>query len=55
MIGSSVVRVLRRMHERARIRHQLESLDDRQLADIGLSRGDIESVATGRMGRPRHA
>lgn len=29
---------------RARIRAELESLSDRDLADIGLSRGDIERV-----------
>jgi len=55
MFAASIVRAVRRWHESARIRQQLETLDDRQLADIGLSRGDIEAVAHGRIGRPRRA
>lgn len=52
MIGSTIVRTVRRWVEQSEVRHQLETLDDRQLADIGLSRGDIEAVATGRLTRP---
>ena len=55
MIGSSVVRAVRRWVEETSVRHQLEVLDDRQLADIGLSRGDIEAVVHGRFKRPSRA
>jgi len=55
MIGTTFFRAVRRWHDSARIRHQLETLDDRQLADIGLSRSDIDAVALGRFDRPRHA
>ena len=51
MIGSSVVRAVRRWQERERVLGELRSLDDRQLADIGLSRGDIEAVADGKFER----
>ena len=51
MIGSSVVRVIRRWHQREQIRRELAAMDDRQLADIGLSRGDIEQVASGQLTR----
>jgi len=54
MIGSAIVRAVRRWVEQSEVRHQLETLDDRQLADIGLSRGDIEGVASGRTQRPPH-
>ena len=33
--------------ERARIRRELESYSDRQLLDLGISRSDIASVASG--------
>ncbi len=51
MFGSSVVRAVRRWREQGRVLNELQSMDDRQLADIGLSRGDIESVASGRFDR----
>ena len=54
MIASNVVRAIRRWQERGRVINELQSMDDRQLADIGLSRGDIESVATGKF-EPRRA
>jgi uncharacterized protein YjiS (DUF1127 family) len=49
------VRAVRRWHERDRVLTELQSMDDRQLADIGLSRGDIESVASGKFERRRAA
>ena len=55
MIGSAVVRAIRRWQERERVREQLAAMDDRQLADIGLSRGDIEAVAEGKISRPKAA
>lgn len=51
MLGLSVVRSIRRWREHGRVLNELQSMDDRQLADIGLSRGDIESVAAGRFER----
>jgi uncharacterized protein YjiS (DUF1127 family) len=37
--------------ERARIRRELESYSDRELADLGIGRSDIEAVASGRFTR----
>lgn len=41
---------LRRARERARIWHELAAMSDRELADIGLTRGAIPMVAAGRWG-----
>jgi uncharacterized protein YjiS (DUF1127 family) len=54
MIGISVVRALRRWNARENVRRELSAMDDRQLADIGLSRGDIELVAHGKLTRNGH-
>ncbi len=54
MFGMNFVRAVRRWQERGRVMNELQLMDDRQLADIGLSRGDIESVASGSFDR-RHA
>ncbi len=54
-IGSvfeAVVAKLVAWQEREIARAELESLDDRALADIGLSRGDIPGVLAGRFLRP---
>ncbi len=51
MFGINVVHAVRRWQERDRVMNELQSMDDRQLADIGLSRGDIESVASGKFDR----
>lgn len=40
-IGSAIHRFVER-HRRARMRSELLSLDDHALADIGLSRSDLE-------------
>ena len=39
---------LSRQSERLNLRRELEQSSDRTLADIGLSRGDISAVASGR-------
>ncbi len=41
------IEAIRRWRSRERARRELNSLDDRQLADIGLSRADIEAVVSG--------
>ncbi len=35
---------LRRMRRRSRLLHELQALDDHMLRDIGLHRGEIDSV-----------
>ena len=37
--------------ERARIRRELETYSDRELSDIGITRSDIEAIASGRYSR----
>ncbi len=41
------IEAIRRWRVRERARRELSALDDRQLADIGLSRADIETVVGG--------
>ena len=48
----NLLRILWRAHRRNRARRELMSLDDRALNDIGLSRGDIESVVEGLLRGP---
>jgi len=43
---SLLVDLLLEWQERARQRHDLRSLDDRMLSDIGLSRADVEGECT---------
>lgn len=40
--------------ERQAIRSELESLDPRTLADIGINRGDFHSIVAGTYEQPRH-
>ena len=51
MIALKVLNAVRRWREQGRVLNELQSMDDRQLADIGLSRGDIQSVASGKFDR----
>jgi len=44
-----VFRAMKDYRRRQRVRDELLQLDDRMLADIGLTRGDIENVVSGRM------
>lgn len=50
----SLLAVLRRIHEAQqahRVAAELSRLSDRQLADLGLTRGDIPAVARGALRR----
>jgi uncharacterized protein YjiS (DUF1127 family) len=51
MFGIGILHAIQRWQRQARVRDELYAMDDRQLADIGLSRGDIEQVVRG--GSPR--
>jgi uncharacterized protein YjiS (DUF1127 family) len=46
-IGNTIRKIGREMRARRAMR-QLHELDDRTLADLGLTRGDIEAAARGR-------
>ena len=43
----SLIRMIQAFRERRRTVAQLSELSDRELADIGLSRADIQRVAAG--------
>jgi uncharacterized protein YjiS (DUF1127 family) len=48
LLNRTIVQPLLALH-RARVTYlELSALDDRQLGDIGLSRGEIEAAMTGR-------
>jgi len=47
----ALVATLMTWNEQRITRKQLSALSDRELADIGLERGDINAVAQGRFGR----
>ena len=42
-----ITQAVQRWQERNRARHELQRLSDRDLADIGLTRGSIESALRG--------
>ena len=42
-----ITQAVRKWQERSRARHELQRLSDRDLADIGLTRGSIESAIRG--------
>ena len=42
-----ITQAFRQWQERNRARHELQRLSDRDLADIGLTRGGIESALRG--------
>ena len=48
-----ITRAVRKWRERGRARQELQRLTDLELADIGLSRGDIDSVVRGDIVRAR--
>lgn len=47
MFAKHIVDAFRSWRRRSQIRYELYNLSDRQLADIGLARSDIEAVASG--------
>ncbi len=47
MFMERIVDTLRRWREKSDLRNTLSRMDDRQLADIGLSRSDIDAVVSG--------
>ena len=51
---ATIVSGVRKWRERNRDRHALQSLSDRDLADIGLTRSDIEAALRGGLTRARH-
>ncbi len=48
-----ITRAVRRWRERSRARRELQRLTDLELADIGLSQGDIDAVVRGNIVRSR--
>ena len=55
MIAVSILKAVREWRNRSRANYELSTMSDRQLADIGISRGDIDAVVHGRLVRPsRH-
>jgi uncharacterized protein YjiS (DUF1127 family) len=49
----TALRAISAYFETIRIREQLSGMDARMLSDMGLTRGDIENVATGHLMRDR--
>ena len=45
------INTLRSWRNRTRVDYELNSMSDRQLADIGIGRSDIEAVVNGRFDR----
>ncbi|MDE0050740.1 MAG: DUF1127 domain-containing protein [Rhodospirillales bacterium] len=50
---ASITQAVRNWQERHRARRELESLTDRELADIGISRGCIDAAVRGTIVRSR--
>ena len=53
MEWASITGAVRKWRERDRERRALQTMSDRDLADIGLVRSDIEAVVRGNYGRSR--
>ena len=51
MINLKILSRLQKWAERRAVRDQLGRLTDRELRDIGLDRGTIDAVASGRLRR----
>lgn len=49
----TVLKAIAAYFDAIRIREQLSGMDARMLSDMGLTRGDIENVATGHFMRDR--
>jgi len=54
MILKKIFEVIREWRMRGQIRQELYRMSDQQLADIGLTREDIDSVADGTFNRPAY-
>lgn len=52
MFGPSLRKMIGKWLAKQELRHELWAMDDRQLADIGISRAQIEDVVEGRLARP---
>ncbi|NPD66140.1 DUF1127 domain-containing protein [Lichenicola cladoniae] len=50
-MGQDVSAFLMQRREQRRIRRELHAYSDRELGDLGFSRGDIADVAAGRLRR----
>lgn len=50
-LGQDVSAFLMQRREQQRIRRELDAYSDRELGDLGFSRGDIADVAAGRLRR----
>ncbi len=51
MFTDTVISTIRAWQNRSRVNHELNAMSDRQLADIGISRNDIDAVVSGRLVR----
>lgn len=47
MVADSIFRTFRDWQARSRVRSELQAMSDRQLSDIGINRGEIDSVVRG--------
>ena len=50
---ANISQAVRKWQERHRVRHELQRLSDRDLADIGLTRDTIDAAARGEIVRSR--
>lgn len=47
MVGETVYRAFQNWQRRSRVRTELQAMTDRQLSDIGITRGEIDAVVRG--------
>ncbi len=51
MIALPLISAFRSWLDRSRVNYELSNMSDRQLADIGIARSDIDAVVSGRFER----
>jgi len=51
MFTNTLISNLRARHNRGLVSRELSAMSDRQLADIGITRSDIDAVVSGRLVR----
>ena len=51
MFTNTLISNLRAWHNRGLVSRELSAMSDRQLADIGIPRSDIDAVVSGRLVR----